>query len=143
MEDKNNITEYLYPSANQFVEYFKNNYPGQTQEKMLLLNYFSPEHALTSEMMSVAMGWKAGANIHYGRFAGKIAEEMGFRLPNENFQVSFLATFEYPEDGQEENRCLWTMRPELIEAIHSLNWDTDEAKKIIDRDLSNAELMLM
>ena len=141
--DENKKEEYLYPSANQFFEYFKSNYPGQTQEKMLLLNYFSPEHALTSEMMSLAMGWKAGANIHYGGFAGKTADDMGYRLPNEKFQVSFFVTFKYPEDGQDENRCLWTMKPELVDAIHLLGWDTDEAQRSIKRNLSDAEMMLM
>lgn len=134
---------FLYPTADQFVDYFKNNYPGQQQERMLLLNYFSPNHALTSEMMSVAMGWKSGANAHYGKFAGKTAEEMGFKLPNKKFKVSFFAEFEYPEEGKDENRCLWTMKRELLEAIHLLNWDTDLAKSEAENDLNTAELMLM
>lgn len=115
-----NETEYLYPTANQLAEYFRLNYTSEKQKQMLLLNYFSPGHALTSEMMSVAMGWKSGANIHYGALAGKTADDMGFKLPNEKDKVLFLVTFEYPEDGQDKNRCLWIMRPELAGAIHLL-----------------------
>jgi hypothetical protein len=140
-----NTTEYLYPSANQFFEYFKGNYPGQNQEKMLLLNYFSPGHTITSIVLAEAMGWKNfnSANLHYGGFAGKTAVDMGFRLPDENNKVSFFVDFNMPEAGKDDGHWQWILRPELVEAVHLLDWDNDLVKRNIERDLSNAELMLM
>ncbi|MEI6296487.1 MAG: hypothetical protein WCO84_02455 [bacterium] len=129
-----------YPTVNDFVEYFKKNPLTDKERWMLLLNYFSPDNTITSKIMGAAMGWKIGgsnANLPYGKLAGKIAEQMNYQLPNPNYNVSFLADF------PEEAAIHWRMRPELVEAIHLLNWDTIDAKRKAEDELSTAEIMLM
>lgn len=137
--------EYISALVNNFVEYFKNNSISDKEEKMLLLNYFSPSHTITSELMASAMGWPNfnSANLHYGTFASKVAKIMGFVPPNREYAISFFADFNLPESGQDHGHWQWIMHSELAEAINLLGWNTDDAKKKMEAELSFAETMLM
>jgi len=137
--------DYIQASSIDFIEYFKHNKPNDKEEKMLLLNYFSPKHTITSEVLATAMGWPNfnSANLKYGTFAGKAAKEMAFTPPIEGFAVSFFTEFNMPESGQDEGHWQWILRPELVEAIHALNWDTEAVKNRMEGELSFADTMLL
>jgi hypothetical protein len=136
--------EYIPASSKDFVEYFEKNYLKDNEEEMLMLNYFSPDHTITSGMMAAAMNWPnvGSANLHYGTFSGKTAKVMGFVPPLKD-QVSFFVDFNMPETEKDESHWQWIMRPELVEAIHLLGWDTEEARRKAQNNLNTAEIMLM
>lgn len=143
--DPKNKEEYIPASSNNFVEYLKNNPLKNNEERMLLLNYFSPDHTITSGMMAAAMEWPnvGSANLHYGTLAGKVAKGMGFTPPIKEYKVSFFVEFNMPESGADDGHWQWIMRPELIEAIHLLELDTDLAKRSTESELRTAEIMMM
>ena len=140
MENEN----YIGASTEDFLEYFKSNIPNDMEEKLLLLNFYSPNHTITSTTLAMAMGWKNfnSANLHYGGYAGRVAEEMRFEPPTDE-SISFFCEFEKPESGKDEGQWQWILRPELVEAVKQLGLDTKGAKETAERALSHAELMLM
>ena len=67
-----------------------------------------------------AMGWKSfsSANVHYGRLAQLVGEEMGFKV--DGAFLSALGTFVAPEEPGDH--WLIIMRPQVAEALKQLGW---------------------
>jgi len=140
MENEN----YIGASTEDFVDYFKSNSLEDWKEEMLLLNFYSPGHTITPQTMAAAKEWKNfnAANLHYGALSGKVSEEMGFELPDKRYKVSFFCEFDDIE-VKEEWEVGWIMRPELVEAVKQLRFNTEGAKERAEMALSHAELMLL
>ncbi|MSU73554.1 hypothetical protein EXS56_00240 [Candidatus Kaiserbacteria bacterium] len=137
------MSDAITPTSDQFAAYFRSNPLSESEEKMLLLNYFSPNHTITSWNLAAAMGWKnfPAANLHYGGLAGRAAEAMGLVPPNEDYAVSFFVDFYMPESGKDDGHWQWIMWPQLVEAIQKLGWATDAAKEKYESELRWAALM--
>ena len=68
------------------------------------------------------MGWKSfsSANVHYGRLAQLVGEEMGFNFLPDDAYLRALGTFIAPEEPGDH--WLIIMRPQVAEALRQLGW---------------------
>jgi len=104
---------------------------------MLLLHYLSPGKTLTAGLFSKQMGWpeKPGsANLHYGKFAGKVGRQMGYPVPET--KVGFFVEFDKkPLDGEGTDLWHWKMRKSLASAIKELGWGADKMLEDVAEDI--------
>lgn len=110
------------PSADQFVAHWKTSPPSESQRKMLVTHYWSPETEMHPGYMSQIMGWSlpAASHIHYGKFAGQTAEEMLVERPTRSDKIILFAAIVSTPDG-----IKWLMHEEVREAIELLGWHRD------------------
>ena len=105
--------ELLTPA--DYVQALRRVKPTENQMEMLRVHLAAPGHTLTVRHLARAVGfvkWNA-ANLHYGKFAGKLCDELNV-APTTNLQV--LVEF-FKEPGSEYELCL---RPAVIEALKEL-----------------------
>ena len=98
-----------------YVAALKRVEPTENQLEMLLVHLAAPDHTLTVRHLARAVGfakWNA-ANLHYGKFAGKLCDELNV-TPTTNLSV-LVEFFKAP--GSEYELCL---RPSVIEALKEL-----------------------
>ena len=89
--------------------------PTENQLEMLRVHLAAPDHTLTVRHLARAVGfakWNA-ANLHYGKFAGKLCNELNVASTT---NLSVLVEF-FKESGSEYELCL---RPPVIEALREL-----------------------
>lgn len=88
---------------------------------MLQENYYAPKRTLTAANMAKALGYYkyTAANLHYGKLASLVGEELGWR-PVPEFKLEILVDFE-KRDGEWH----WIMKPVVAEAIEKLGWVDD------------------
>jgi len=92
----------------------------ETRRKLLRVHYRFYHHQATMSQIAEAMGWKSfsSANVHYGRLAQLVGEEMGFQV--DGAFSSALGTFVAPEEPGDH--WLIIMRPQVAEALRQLGW---------------------
>jgi len=92
----------------------------ETRRKLLRVHYQFYHHQATMSQIAEAMGWKSfsSANVHYGRLAQLVGEEMGFEV--DGAFSSALATFVAPEEPGDH--WLTIMRPQVAQALKQLGW---------------------
>ena len=93
---------------------------------MLQENYYAPNRTLTATMMAKALGYYNynAANLHYGKLANLVGEELGcFPIPE--FKLEVLVDFK-----KIDREWHWIMKPAVAEAIEKLGWVNDEQPKI-------------
>ena len=93
---------------------------SETRRKLLRVHYRFYHHQATSSQIAEAMGWKSfsSANIHYGRLAQLVGEEMGIEFDGAYSNV--LGTFVEPQEPGDH--WLFIMRPQVAEALRELGW---------------------
>lgn len=92
------------------------------QREMLSLHYRAPGHTISMATMARLMGYKNfnAANLHYGKFAGCIAEHLGCPVESDMDNISTLAFASEAKD--EVGHFQWEMRAELAQALEELGW---------------------
>ncbi len=107
------------PSAQQYVDAFREVELPDSYLKMLRVHYDVPAHTITATRLARAVGYKNynSANLNYPKVGGLVGERLGW-LPNMPLEV--LVTFEKPDDEWH-----WIMRPQVARALEMLGWVTD------------------
>ncbi len=98
-----------------YVGAFRRVEPSESQLEMLSVHLAAPDHIITVRHLARAVGfakWNA-ANLHYGKFAGKLCKEMNV-APTTNLSV--LVEFFKAPGSEYELR----LRPTVIEALVEL-----------------------
>jgi predicted HNH restriction endonuclease len=98
-----------------YVGALKRAEPTENQLEMLRIHLAAPDHTLTVRHLARAVGfakWNA-ANLHYGKFAGKLCNELKV-APTTNLSV--LVEFFKASGSEYELR----LRPSVIEALRML-----------------------
>jgi len=87
---------------------------------MLQFHCRQPGRTTTAAALAQAVGFKSfrGTNLHYGRLAGLVGEQLGWKPPRGRAKLRALVTF----DKVRRNYRL-IMRDELAEAVKRLGWD--------------------
>jgi hypothetical protein len=96
------------------------------QREMLNHNYQAPEHAISMETMARLMGYNNSndANSQYGKFAGLIAEHMGYPVES---NIDSITTLAFPSEMRDRHGHLqWKMRLELVLALKELGWVVED-----------------
>ena len=104
----------MLTSAN-YVSALKQVRPTEQQLEMLRVHLAAPDQTITARHLARALGfanWNA-ANLHYGKFAGKLCNELGVS-PSTNLSV--LVEFFKAPGFEYELR----LRPAVIEALKEL-----------------------
>lgn len=89
--------------------------PNESQLKILRVHLAAPGYTVTARHLASALGfanWNS-ANLHYGKFAGKLCGEMNV-FPSTNLSV-LVEFFKAPDSEYE-----LTLRPVVIEALRQL-----------------------
>jgi hypothetical protein len=91
-----------------------------TRRRLLRIHYRFYHHQATMSQIAEAMGWKtfSSANVHYGRLAQLVGDEMGFQVDGAYSNV--LCTFVSPQEPGDH--WLNIMRPQVAEALRQLGW---------------------
>ena len=91
-----------------------------SRRKLLQVHYRFYHHQATMSQIAEAMGWKSfsSANVHYGRLAQLVGEEMGFEV--DGAYLGALGTFVEPQEPGDH--WLIIMRPQVAEALRQLGW---------------------
>ena len=86
--------------------------------QMLRAHYRAPGHTLTASQIAAAVDYQDyhGVNLHYGKFAGALCEQLG--RPHE---FSIILDSALPGDEPPGHLEL-VMRRELVEALDDLCW---------------------
>ncbi len=106
------------PTSAQFVDAFLSlNRVSDAQISMLRFHYAAERRTVTATQMATAANYShyGVANLQYGRLGRRIGESLSF-LPTD-MPVDVLVTQSRPA-----NEWLWTMRPQVAEALEILNW---------------------
>ena len=95
---------------------------SETRRKLLRIHYQFYHHQATMSQIAEAMDWKSfsSANVHYGRLAQLIGEELGFEVAAGGAYCSALGTFVEPQ--ARGDHWLFIMRPQVAEALRQLGW---------------------
>lgn len=101
----------------RFIEALENIHITESEKKMLLLNYFAPNHTITATKMANGMGYSRynASNLHYGNLAKKIAEYLNIKITSEATEA--IVTFK-----KVNNEWHWTLLQEVVKAIEELDW---------------------
>ncbi|RYD82177.1 MAG: hypothetical protein EOP84_09830 [Verrucomicrobiaceae bacterium] len=98
------------------------------QHKMLKAHCLAAEHRITATQLATAAGFANfnAANLQYGFLGKALGEQLSFtptlRNNGEPVWTSVLATGERPSDTGASEHYVWTMRPQVVEALLSLPW---------------------
>lgn len=107
----------LFSSAD-YVGALKRIEPTERQLEMLCVHLAAPDHTITARHLALALAlgfanWKA-ANLHYGKFAGKLCSEMNVAPLT---KLSVLVEFFKSPGSKYELR----LRSSVIEAVNELD----------------------
>lgn len=96
------------------------------QFRMLRHHYLALGGSATQRQLSAAVGYAnyGGANLQYGKLAGKLAEAMEIKVTGD--LVYLLSTFRR-EPNVADGEVQLVMRPEIRAALQSLGWFAGEA----------------
>jgi putative restriction endonuclease len=85
--------------------------------ELLQTHYHAPDRKITATQMAgtLGMGSHGAANLHYGILARRVREGLG--KSSEFVELKPLMLFDWPE-----GECVWTLRPQVAEALESLGW---------------------
>lgn len=111
---KNGIRQIESISPNEYIDALDRIKPTELQWQMLRLHRAAPNHTLTARHLARGLGfseWR-GANLHYGRFAGKVCEELGVAPAT---KLSVLVEFSKAFGAEYDLR----LRPAVIEALEA------------------------
>jgi len=98
------------------------------QHKMLKAHCLADGHCLTATQLAAAADFAnySAANLQYGFLGKALGQRLGFtpamRHNGEPVWTSVLATGQSPTDSAANEHFIWTMRPEVVEALMSLPW---------------------
>ncbi len=110
-------------TAQQFREALLRLRPRLTDHQLTMLraHYSAPQHTLSATQMAHALGYHsyAAANLHYGRLASILCEELGY--PDDSIPLFLLVSFTEPF-AEENPHWLWVMRPQVVQALEQLGW---------------------
>lgn len=112
-DDATQQIEKLTPS--DYVRALKRSEPTEGQWEMLRIHLAAPDQTITARHLARAIGFSDwhGANLHYGKFAGKLCKELSVS-PSTNLSV--LVEFFKVPGAEYELR----LRPAVIEALKEL-----------------------
>jgi hypothetical protein len=116
------------PSAEQFKAALLASRPVNDKVMAMLKAHFrAPDHSLTTVQLAEAAAYRSvsSVNVHYGKFAKKLAETLGVQPPQnlpsgEGVWTSVIASGE--EGNVASPNYLWTLRPGLVDAVKALPW---------------------
>ncbi len=98
------------------------------QMKMLREHFRAPGHRLTATQLADAAGYPnyRTANLHYGKLGRALGEYLSFPPPQQDKgEPLYTSVIAFGEDGTgigDKAHYVWTMRPELVEALSDLPW---------------------
>lgn len=109
-------------TTEQYVEAFNILELNDMQKKLIVLNYDSPEHTITSHDMALKMGFAgmAAANLKYGTMAKKFCEYFSV-IPNRQVKIFVSIT-------NLGNSYLWVLRPRVVLALEKIRWVTPKVE---------------
>lgn len=113
-------------TVEQFKQALLGAKPNKAELAMLEANFRAPGHAISVRQLAEVAGYAFGAvNIHYGKYGRKLAEYHNLSSPMRNEKddpvwTGVLATGN--DDDPDAANYVWTMRPELVEALQQLRW---------------------
>jgi hypothetical protein len=114
------------PSAQEYIEAFKSimNDTHDGQFAMLKAHYHAPDRAMTATQLAHAAGWSdySSANVHYGKLGKLLNGELNMDLPRdrEGKKIMTFVLADGERTDEAEGEWLWTMRPEVAEAVEYL-----------------------
>jgi hypothetical protein len=90
--------------------------------KLLQSHYSAREHTITATELARSVGYEnhSAANLHYGKLAALLKEELKWST-GKSVGLKLLVMFVDP--GERDNtEILWVMRPQLAQALEALGW---------------------
>jgi hypothetical protein len=99
-----------------------------TQLQMLQAQCRAPECTISASQIAEQLKLKtlAAARQQYGAFARAIAERLGYMPPQKGKAAPTwwftLSTSRENGDDTSDDQTQWTMRPELVAALHAMKW---------------------
>jgi putative restriction endonuclease len=117
----NPLTRIARLSSAQFVKAFRKTGITDRQRQMLQVHLNAPQHTITAQNLAKAIGFKNwnAVNSHYGRFAGKLCDELNVH-PFHN--ISILTVPANVDDAEEQLQL--QLRPAVVEALSELGITT-------------------
>jgi hypothetical protein len=110
------------PTANQFLRAFERVLPdaNEAQLRMLRAHFKAPDYTLTASQLAKAAKYKnySGANLHYGKLAGKLCDELHWR-DRTRWNVEHLAE---PAPRSSKGQVRLTLRPAVVSALRQYGW---------------------
>ena len=100
-----------------------------TERQMMMLESHYYERRISTGKLSLIAGYRGGyriANIQYGIFCRRLANELGFVSPSDQ-----IYTIAKPYEKDEHGHFQWEMDPVVIKALRELAW-FDSASKPAD-----------
>lgn len=106
-------------SVSDFVKAFRALMPlKEYQIKMLRANYKAGW--ITADQMAVRCGWhdKGGANLHYGKLARRVAEQLG--IPAEYTDGEYVLVGVLVNFDLRNGKWFWALIPQVEKALEQL-----------------------
>lgn len=92
------------------------------ERDMLIIHYNAPNQKITARQMTALLGWEGQwANTAYGKLGRKIASQLDWRPPETREDGSFIVAA-LVTGSVEDGRFIWTLRPEISDAMEQLRW---------------------
>ena len=90
--------------------------------RMLEANFGAKEHTVSPHQLALAAGFKhlSAVNLHYGRLAALVGEELRYRPKKLSLQHQTCWTFVLA-DWSASKRA-WVLLPEVVAALENLGW---------------------
>ncbi|HEV3146557.1 MAG TPA: hypothetical protein VGZ47_21900 [Gemmataceae bacterium] len=116
MTDDDAILFLEHISADAYMDALRKVECSDNELQMLRTHYDAPQRTITATQMALALGYGhfGAANLHYGKLARRIGEQLGVD-PETGLYV--IVAMEWPK-----GECEWTMRPQVAEALEALLW---------------------
>lgn len=89
---------------------------------MLCVHHAAPARVVTATRLAELVGYDtySGVNLHYGKLATAVADELGFDLAG-RARAGMLVEFVAPQTAGNEH-WLWVMRFPVAQALEDLGW---------------------
>jgi hypothetical protein len=117
--------EYLIPTVEEYVEAFQLLEPQITEQQraMLRAHYQASRRTVTATELANLVGASSFrvANSQYGRLAGNLIDVMNWPYQGRYVNLIILVSFTSPSRSSQK-QWLWTMLPEVVEALERLDW---------------------
>lgn len=97
----------------------------------LVAHYYAPDHQASMESLAESAGYDSYApvNLHYGAFAHKVADVLPTSpsdVPDARYANWMQALAHSHGERDDKGHFLWTLRPEVVEAMESMRWVTPD-----------------
>ena len=125
------------PTADRYTSAFRSLSPlADSHLAMLRFHYWAPDRTVTATQMARAAQFKhyGAANLTYGRLGRRVGVSLNFHPTT--MPVDALVTQAKPDD-----EWLWTMRPQVAQALEQLDWVTPGGFVLPDEVLPAAPLV--